>query len=114
MWAFHIAWQAAVDLRNGVGRHPPGEATAVAAQVRTKTVVRAARKIDKLSRLREMLDPQQRSIVSLRLDQQFSWEEIAEILSLEGESVDASAVEARYREIRERLTAMAREQGLLG
>ena len=113
MWAFHVAWQAALDLSNGAGRHPPGEASDIAAHVRTKTVVRAARKIDKLSRLREALDPQEHSILSLRLDQQFSWEEIAEILSLDGEPVDASAVVARYGQIRERLAAMALEQGLL-
>jgi RNA polymerase sigma-70 factor, ECF subfamily len=112
-WAFHVAWQAALDLRNGSKRHRPGEASAVAAQVRTMTVVRAARKIDKLSRLREALDPQEQSILSLRLDQQFSWEEIAEILSLDGEPVEASTVMARYGQIRERLAAMAREQGIL-
>jgi len=112
-WAFHVAWQAALDLRNGAGRHPPGEASVVAAHVRTRTVVRAARKIDKLSRLREALDAHEQSILSLRLEQQFSWEEIAEILSLNGEPVDESAVVARYGRIRERLEAMAREQGLL-
>ncbi len=112
-WCFHLAWQAALDLQRGAALHPAGEATAVAAQVRTRTVVRAARRVDALSRLRETLAPDEQSILALRLDQQFSWEEIAEFLSLDGAPVEPREVEARYAAIRERLAALARDRGLL-
>jgi RNA polymerase sigma-70 factor (ECF subfamily) len=68
---------------------------------------------DRLARLREALEPEERTLLILRLDREMSWNEVAEVLSGEGDPVDAAAVRKRFERVKDRLAKLAREQGLL-
>jgi RNA polymerase sigma-70 factor (ECF subfamily) len=117
-WLYRIARHAALNLKregwNRLGRpFATGEATALAEEIRTKSVVRVERQKNALDRLRESLSDEEQSLLTLRVDQEFSWEEIAEVLSDGGDRVDPATLRKRFERLKERLTVMAREQGLV-
>ena len=117
-WLFRIAWHAALNLKrdgwNRLGRaFQTGEATALAEDIRTKSVVRVERQRRTLDKLREALSDEEQSLLTLRVDQEFSWEEIAEVFSKEGEKIEPAALRKRFERLKERLTLLAREQGLV-
>ncbi|OFX21918.1 MAG: RNA polymerase subunit sigma-24 [Anaeromyxobacter sp. RBG_16_69_14] len=117
-WAFRIAWNVALNLRNEPwnrrGRRLlTGEASGLAEELRTKTVVRVARQQQALDKLRQSLSPEDQSLLALRLDQQFSWEEIAEVFSRSGKPIRAATLTKRFERLKDRLAQMAREQGLV-
>ena len=68
---------------------------------------------DALRRLRESLDPEERTLLVLRLDQELEWDEVATVLSAEGAPVEAATLRKRYERIKDRMSRLAREQGLL-
>jgi RNA polymerase sigma-70 factor (ECF subfamily) len=116
-WAFRIAWNSAMTLRSDAWhrhgrRFATGEASALAEEIRTKTVVRVARQRDALQQLRQALSPEDQSLLALRLDQGFSWEEAAEILSVGGQPVQALTLMKRFERVKKRLAEMVRKQGL--
>jgi hypothetical protein len=47
------------------------------------------------------------------VDQGFSWDEIAEVFAEEGEAIEPAALRKRFERLKERLTILAREQGLV-
>jgi RNA polymerase sigma-70 factor (ECF subfamily) len=115
-WAFRIAWNSALNLRNEAWkrkgrRFATGEASALAEEIRTKTAVRVARQEEKLEKLRAVLSVDDQSLLALRLDQGFSWEEIAQILSASGKPVQAAALMKRFERLKARLAEMVK-QGL--
>jgi RNA polymerase sigma-70 factor (ECF subfamily) len=115
-WAFRVAWNSAMNLRQDAWhrhgrRFATGEASKIAEEIRTKTVVRVERQRDALEKLRESLSPDDQSLLALRLDREFSWEEIAEILSAGGERVQALTLMKRFERLKKRLTEMVRSQG---
>ena len=115
-WAFRIAWNAALTLRNDAWhrrgrRFETGEASALAEEIRTKTAVRVERQRDKLEELRETLTPEEQSLLALRLDREFSWDEIADILSAGGEPVQPLTLMKRFERLKKRLAEMVRAQG---
>lgn len=71
--------------------------------------------------LREHLEPQDRLLLELRLDQQLPWLEVARRMSElseapEGEALSrrATALRQQFQRVKSRLRALALEQGLLG
>lgn len=116
-WAYRIAWNSAMTLRNDAWhrhgrRFATGEATALAEEIRTKTVVRVQRQKDAFEKLRQALSPEDQSLLALRLDCGFSWEETAEILSAGGEQVQALTLMKRFERLKKRLAEMVRKQSL--
>jgi RNA polymerase sigma-70 factor (ECF subfamily) len=114
-WAFRIAWNSALSLRSDAWhrhgrRFETGEASQIAEEIRTKTVVRVARQRDELEKLRQNLSAEDQSLLALRLDREFSWEEIAEILSAGGKPVQAVALMKRFERLKKRLAEMVRDQ----
>jgi RNA polymerase sigma-70 factor (ECF subfamily) len=73
--------------------------------------VRVARQEEKLEKLRAVLSVDDQSLLALRLDQGFSWEEIAQILSASGKPVQAAALMKRFERLKARLAEMVK-QGL--
>jgi hypothetical protein len=67
-----------------------------------------------LRRLREALDEDDQVLLSLRLDRELEWEELAALLSAEGAPVTAAALRKRFERLKERLGQMAQDAGLLG
>ncbi len=118
-WAFKLAWHAASRHARDPyrRRHRPiltTEASRIAASVRsTMSAYAPGGRADKLLRLRQALEPEEQTLLILRVDKGLAWEEVASVLSTEGEAVAPSALRKRFERLKEKLARLAREQGLL-
>jgi RNA polymerase sigma-70 factor, ECF subfamily len=117
-WAFRLAFNAALNLRDEAWRRRgrrllTGEASQLAEEVRTKTVVRVERQRQALDTLRDALSIEDRSLLALRIDQELSWAEIADAFAAEGKPVEPVTLMKRFERLKERLGRLARERGLL-
>jgi RNA polymerase sigma-70 factor (ECF subfamily) len=117
-WIFRVAWRAVQDqvrepFRRRGRRFATGEASAIAGEVWTRSYVRYERRRRHLDRLREALSPEERSLLELRIDQELSWAEIADVLSSDGEPVEAPALAKRFERLKKRLSRLARDEGLI-
>ena len=90
------------------------EASQLAEQIRSRTApYRRTDVKDQIARLRESLEPEDQTLLFLRVDQGMSWEDIADVLSEEGTPVAAPALRKRFERAKIRLRKLAEEQGLL-
>jgi RNA polymerase sigma-70 factor, ECF subfamily len=118
-WAFRLAWNCALHVREEAWhrkgrRFEAGEASALADSIRTRTAVDMERRRRALDELRRELSAEDETLLVLRIDQELSWKEIADVLTREeGAAVDPNALQKRYERLRERLRHMAAERGLL-
>jgi RNA polymerase sigma-70 factor (ECF subfamily) len=117
-WVFRLAWSAAHDLRREPWRRrgrrlATGEASAIADEVWTRSFLRHERRRRNLERLTEALSLEERSLLVLRIHQELSWAEIAEVLSAGREPVQAAALAKRFERMKERLARLARDEGLI-
>jgi RNA polymerase sigma-70 factor (ECF subfamily) len=117
-WCYRLAWNAAQNLRNEAWRRhgqrlATGEASRLAASIRTRSLVVEERQRQALDELREMLDAEERSLLALKVDQKLSWIEVAEVLAGEGMPVKPAALMKRFERIKAKLGKLARERGLL-
>ncbi len=118
-WAFGVAWNASQRVRNEAWqrrreRFRTGEASRLAADIRTQSAVRRERDADKLAELRKDLTPEEQNLLVLRLEQKLEWNEIAEVLAEEGVEVTAATLRKRFERLKERIAQLARERGLMG
>ncbi len=116
-WCFKLAWCAAMHVRSDawkrLGRRlDTSEASKLADEIRTQSVVRDERQRTSLDKLREALNPEEQTLLFLRLDQGLEWAEVAEILSAAGPAVEATTLRKRYERLKERLAQLVKEQGL--
>jgi RNA polymerase sigma-70 factor, ECF subfamily len=114
-WAFRIAWNAAQSIRSDAWhrrgrRFATGEASQLAEEIRTKTAIRVERQRNALENLREKLSAEEQSLLALRLDREFSWDEIAEILSADGKPVQPLALMKRFERLKKRLAEMVKDE----
>lgn len=112
-WALRLARNVALNLRDEAwkrrGRRlATGEASAIAEDVRTRSVIRVERQRQALDRLRAQLSAEEQLLLVLRVDQDLPWNDVAEVV---GE--DANTLTKRYERLKERLARLAREQGLV-
>lgn len=117
-WAFKLAWNAALNLKDEAWRRRgrrfrTGEASRLADEIRTKTGVRVERQRQALDALRAELTEEEQTLLVLRIDQQLSWDEIAEVMGDAASPLDAVALRKRYERLKEKLTRLARERGLV-
>jgi RNA polymerase sigma-70 factor (ECF subfamily) len=117
-WAFGIAWNSAQRVRRQAWekrreRFRTGEASRLAADIRTQTAVRRDREADRLAELRAALTPEEQTLLALRLEHKLDWGEIAQVLSTEAEPVTAATLRKRFERLKERLAELARQQGLM-
>lgn len=115
-WAFRLAWHASARWRRDPWRKrgerlPTSAASRLAASIAMSRLPGGRR--DALRRLRESLEPEERTLLVLRLDQELEWDEVAEVLSADGAPVEAATLRKRFERIKDRLARLAREQGLL-
>jgi RNA polymerase sigma-70 factor, ECF subfamily len=118
-WALRIAHHAALNLRDQAwqrrGRRlETGEASRIAAEIRTASAVRVDRQKDALDALRTSLSVEEQALLTLRIDQGLSWNEIAEVFAEGEQPASASTLMKRFERVKERLGRMAKERGLLG
>ncbi len=113
-WAYRIAWHAALrHLRDPYRKHTRGLATGevekLAASLRTTTAMHlrpAAR--GALVELRALLDPEDQTLLILRVDRDLSWTEIARVL---GDS--EATLRKRFERLKARLRREASARGLI-
>ena len=109
-WAFKMAWSAVVDHRARAARQVtkhPSQTTRNCSSTRRWNLG-----LDRLSRLRRSLDPQEQSLLILRINQRMSWAEVAEVMS-EGSGPDETALRDRFQRLKEKLCTLAHEAGLM-
>ena len=116
-WAFRLAWHASARFRRDPFRRrgerlPPSMASRLADSIAGASQLPGGRR-DALRQLREALDPEERTLLVLRIDRELEWEEVAAVLSAEGAPVEAATLRKRFERIKDRLARLAREQGLL-
>jgi RNA polymerase sigma-70 factor, ECF subfamily len=114
-WAYRIAWHAALrHLRDPHRKRTrplvTDEVEALAAEVRSTTALhlRPAAK-DALAELRALLDPEDQTLLILRIDRDLSWHEIAAILD-----DPETALRKRFERLKDRLRLEATARGLIG
>lgn len=117
-WAYRVARNAAARFRKDAYRRraerfPTSMASRLAASIADSAQLPGGRR-DSLRQLRESLDADDQTLLSLRLDRELEWEELAVVLSAEGAPVSAAALRKRFERLKDRLERLAREQGLLG
>jgi RNA polymerase sigma-70 factor (ECF subfamily) len=119
VWAYKVAWHAAArhlrDPFRARGRRlETTELSRVADEVRSSVMLgRAVARRRGIDRLRETLAPDEQTLLVLRLDRGLSWREVATVLAEDGTAVDEPALRKRFERLKERLAAMARDEGLL-
>jgi RNA polymerase sigma-70 factor (ECF subfamily) len=118
-WALRLALNAAAHVRDDAWRRKgrpfqTGEASALAVELSTKTVVRDERQRQALLALRDELTPAEQTLLALRLDQALEWSEIASILAEGEEAASPATLMKRFERLKERLGRLARERGILG
>ncbi len=118
IWAYRIAWNVACDMRKQPwllrrARLSTGEASRIADTIATSSHERHEVRRRALAELREELSPEDRALAALRIDQEFSWEECAQALSVDGRIVKANTLTKRFERIKERLGRAAKKKGLL-
>jgi RNA polymerase sigma-70 factor (ECF subfamily) len=116
-WAYRLARNAACRLRRDPyrvrgQRLASTAASRLAASVAASTVATGSRR-EGLRRLRASLDPDDQTLLSLRIDRELEWEEIAAVMASEGEAVAAPALRKRFERLKDRLKELARDEGLL-
>lgn len=90
------------------------EVSAIAADLRSKTPKFKQTEVkDRIARLREQLDPADQTLLFLRIDQGMAWNDVAAVMSEEGEKVEPAALRKRLERAKERLRKLATEDGLL-
>ncbi len=117
-WVYCVARNAAVSVtRDGwrrLGRRLETEdAERLAEEVRTRSAVRLERQSTALSALRDALDLDEQTLLTLRLDERLPWDEIAQIMSSGGEPLDAAAMRKRFERLKAKLRELAQRQGLI-
>jgi RNA polymerase sigma-70 factor (ECF subfamily) len=117
-WSFRLASNVVHNLRDRAHRRRErrfltGEASALAESMRTSSKRWWHRRRIEFEELRLGLTDEQRTLLFLRVDQDLTWEEIAEILSAGGEQVGADTVCKRFERLKARIARMARERKLL-
>ncbi len=126
-WAYRLARNACIQVLRApaVRREQPMSLSAMpeaplAARSDTQPWQRTSVK-ERFRALRESLEPQERLLLSLRVDQRLSWEEVARVMA-EGEEAPsgaalkrrAAALRQQFQRVKEHLRTLAEREGLVG
>jgi len=123
-WCYVLARHAALRvLRDPAQRRQvpllSGELDGIAAELRSATAPYLRTQVkDAITRLREALDPDERMLLTLRVDRGLGWRELAAVLSDEPVAErdlarQSATLRKRFERIKERLRAAAAREGLL-
>jgi RNA polymerase sigma-70 factor (ECF subfamily) len=111
-WAHKLAWGAV--RRHGEDsfrRRADRLSTTAAGRLAAEVFATSPRKEleDRLAALRAQLDPEEQTLLVLRLDRRMPWREIAQVMG----DVDEPALRKRFERLKRRIRELAKEQGLL-
>jgi RNA polymerase sigma-70 factor (ECF subfamily) len=117
-WTYRLAWFAVKEHQRAEGRRREERLTTSAVskiveQVKESTFngMRTDAR-DRWAKIKEGLDPFERALLLLRVEQQLPWKDVARILSDEGEAMTEGALRKRFERLRTKLHELAREAGL--
>jgi RNA polymerase sigma-70 factor (ECF subfamily) len=89
--------------------------SAIAADVRSRTPRFQQTEVkDRITRLRDSLDPDEQTLLFLRIDQALSWDDVAEVMSEQGVAVEVAALRKRFERAKHKLRQLAEADGILG
>jgi RNA polymerase sigma-70 factor (ECF subfamily) len=118
-WCYGIAWRCVVSARRDP-RHRRGErlgttlASQLAGRVFATTAVEHERQAGALERLRARLEPEEQTLLTLRIDRRLSWAEVADVLACAGPPrPDEAALRKRFERLKDKLASAARDEGLV-
>ena len=69
---------------------------------------------DAIERLRASLEPEEQTLLTLRLHAGLSWKEVAAVLASPDRRLDEAAVRKRFERLKLKLREMAKAAGVLG
>lgn len=114
---FQLAWHAALRRQRSPWRRrgqrldtPALDALEAEVHERTARFLRTSART-RLADLRRDLEPAERALLGLRIDEGLGWDEIAAILSTDGEQVDAPTLRKRFERLKGRLKTLAHQDG---
>jgi RNA polymerase sigma-70 factor, ECF subfamily len=126
-WIYRLARSASMRFErspaNRAGRRVAlSRVSEIAQKVRSRTMMHLRTEIkDEFQKLREQLDPDEQTLLVLRIDRGLGWTEISEIMSEPSELEDSKARERasarlrqRFQKLKQRLRELAEARGLLG
>jgi RNA polymerase sigma-70 factor (ECF subfamily) len=114
-WTYTLAWNAAKRHANEayhrrVRRLHTTEISEVAQEVCASTLPHLR---DLASRLREGLDPDEQTLLILRVDKGLSWKEVVHVMSELDHPPDEATLRKRFERVKEKLRRSAEAQGLI-
>ena len=117
-WAYRVAWNAASRVhRDPYRRRKERLPTSMASRLARSVAAASRRSVDRrageLDALRASLTPEEQSLLTLRVDRELSWQEVAEVMAEEGQPADPAALRKRFERLKEKLARAAEAQGLL-
>jgi RNA polymerase sigma-70 factor (ECF subfamily) len=119
-WTYRIAWRTAMRNRRRGPQHRRAVelrsslAEQLVAEVRQSTAAyRRAATLQWLERIRAELTPADQSLLTLRLDRDMSWSEVAQVMGVGDTAVVVAGLRKRYERIKDRLRKAAERDGVL-
>jgi RNA polymerase sigma-70 factor (ECF subfamily) len=109
-WLYKLAWNAASNFRRDERRRrerrlDTTEISQLAAEV-SRSVGSKLAALDRRQKLRKRLDPEEQTLLTLRLDRALSWKEVALVLAC-----DEVVLRKRFERLKEKLRRLVLEEG---
>jgi len=134
VWAYKLAWHAASRFaRDPYRRRRERMETTLASRLAEHLLSSAGRSVERraaeVERLRQLLTPEEQTLLVLRIDRRLSWREVALILGGadpsridggpgpdgpgDGSGPDEATLRKRFERLKDKLARLAREEGLI-
>ena len=68
---------------------------------------------DRFTALRRHLSPAQRELLVLRVDRRMSWDEVADVLTVDGQRPLVNTLTVQFKRLKAKLYRLAEQEGLL-
>lgn len=117
-WLYRVAYNALQRHRKDAftrRRRPLSpELAEIAQDVRTRTApyLRTDAK-DAVSELRQSLEPDEQTLLILRIDRGLSWREVGDVMAGDGEPLGEATLAKRFQRVKTKLRRLAEEAGLI-
>jgi RNA polymerase sigma-70 factor (ECF subfamily) len=118
-WSYGVAWgevrRARRDPFRRRGRRlETSEGSLLAAELRESTSPSRASARDAVSRLRASLDPDEQTLLILRIDRDLSWKDVVEVFNTGDRPIAEPALRKRFERVKAKLRRLAAAEGLIG
>jgi RNA polymerase sigma-70 factor, ECF subfamily len=117
-WSYRLARFAAASLARDAyrvrrQRLRTSAASRLAARIVSSSTLAYDRHRERLARLRAALTPEERTLLVLRVDREFEWDEISAVLAGESAPVTSATLRKRFERLKSKLAELARAEGLV-